>query len=493
MKIVTGQIGTAGQMERVVQSIPSSFTIWKDATDVYGENNFGGNDIYGEANFDDKTVIQGAIDAIADLSYKWAKIFIRQGQYIDLNLVIGNDIVLEGEGGFCNRATDLLTRTGNLITTVGPNYNITLRNLSFSQWGSGDILHLIQTDQVFIDGCHLAGDPLINTGNGIYAEECWQWVIHSCDFLNLGDTTSQSTIKLRRPTVPRDTGTCANWFISDCTFGSNKTPAPNYIIDAYDTDFSISQLYLHHSYFENSPQVKNIIKIYAHDSRLDNLLLSGSTEEVLYTKLSEGSITNCEMTSCGGVTKAIIKVEGGFTQIHDNHFYSVQLSPELVYFNTTATYSNIMHHNICYYETVKPALYVDANAGANGTPLSDHNLIGNTTESFSDEEVRGERSAPTLWALGAKTQADAIPRFIVNAGGTLWWSDGATLWDVNLYRTAPDVLKSDDQIQAATFQAMTGDVAAGIANKGFACKTPDGSKWYRISVDNAGTVITTLL
>ena len=38
MKIVAGGSDTVGDMERVVQSIPASYTIWKDGTDYRGES-----------------------------------------------------------------------------------------------------------------------------------------------------------------------------------------------------------------------------------------------------------------------------------------------------------------------------------------------------------------------------------------------------------------------------------------------------------------------
>jgi hypothetical protein len=62
MKIVAGGKDTVGDMQRVVQSIPASYTVWKDGTQAIAECNLKGGTDYTTGT--DAVVIQNALDGL---------------------------------------------------------------------------------------------------------------------------------------------------------------------------------------------------------------------------------------------------------------------------------------------------------------------------------------------------------------------------------------------------------------------------------------------
>jgi hypothetical protein len=66
----------------------------------------------------------------------------------------------------------------------------------------------------------------------------------------------------------------------------------------------------------------------------------------------------------------------------------------------------------------------------------------------SDDTIRSTRAAVANTAFSAKTDADGSSRLRIEAGGKMEWGDGTTV-DTNLYRAAANQLKSDDLILSA--------------------------------------------
>lgn len=64
----------------------------------------------------------------------------------------------------------------------------------------------------------------------------------------------------------------------------------------------------------------------------------------------------------------------------------------------------------------------------------------------------GSYSPGTVDVLKARITSDANPRFTLNADGSMEWSDGTAAIDTNLYRSAANVLKTDDTFQALAVQ-----------------------------------------
>jgi hypothetical protein len=95
MKIVAGGKDTVGDMQRVVQSIPSSYTVWKDGTQAIAECNVKGGTDYTTGT--DVVVTQNAFDALPD----GGKLFFKEGTYTistQLNVLKAKHLILEGEG-----------------------------------------------------------------------------------------------------------------------------------------------------------------------------------------------------------------------------------------------------------------------------------------------------------------------------------------------------------------------------------------------------------
>jgi hypothetical protein len=73
---------------RLSNSVPASYTVWKDDSSYYAESNIPGGIDYNGTSF--STVLQNAIDAL-DITYG-GKVFIKEGRYyVDAAIVLGND------------------------------------------------------------------------------------------------------------------------------------------------------------------------------------------------------------------------------------------------------------------------------------------------------------------------------------------------------------------------------------------------------------------
>jgi hypothetical protein len=99
MKVTAGGKDTVGDMQRVVQSIPASYTIWKDGTQTIAESNIKGGTDYTTGT--DVVVIQNAIDALTE----GGTIFVRSGIYeLTATPTISTDgISIIGEGSGRNQ------------------------------------------------------------------------------------------------------------------------------------------------------------------------------------------------------------------------------------------------------------------------------------------------------------------------------------------------------------------------------------------------------
>lgn len=97
MKIVAGGKDTVGDMHRVVQSIPASYTLWKDGTLYRAECNIDGGTDY-ENDGDAYPVIQNVIDAME--ARGGGKMATRSGVFdmTDEPTIDSDGIIIEGEG-----------------------------------------------------------------------------------------------------------------------------------------------------------------------------------------------------------------------------------------------------------------------------------------------------------------------------------------------------------------------------------------------------------
>ncbi len=117
----------------------------------------------------------------------------------------------------------------------------------------------------------------------------------------------------------------------------------------------------------------------------------------------------------------------------------------------------------------------DASAKIAVTQAADANSVYsiNTTVSgnVNQPHIRMDSAAAAGFAIASRVTGDATSRFLTLIDGQLQWGDGASARDTNLYRSAADVLKTDDsfhvgvnlRINTTSLGGGTGSIIA-IAN-----------------------------
>jgi hypothetical protein len=174
MKITAGGRDTVGDMHRVVQSIPTAYTIWKDGTTYRAESNIDGGTDYGP-NADASTVIQQAIDALST----GGTILFRSGDYYILIPVNIHTKILhiKGEGVSCTRIITTTNITAMFYSTeMVSALTISDIALHYDYAGvGGKVLKLtggaaqIRIINTLIDNDHaFTGDAIYIAGNNPY-------------------------------------------------------------------------------------------------------------------------------------------------------------------------------------------------------------------------------------------------------------------------------------------------------------------------------------
>lgn len=110
-------------------------------------------------------------------------------------------------------------------------------------------------------------------------------------------------------------------------------------------------------------------------------------------------------------------------------------------------------------------------------------------------------AATTTDMISAHVTADTQKRLIVNAGGTLEWGSGADAVDTNLYRSAADTLKTDDDlvvVGSVTSASLgtgaigaTDHVSISVAGKGLAIKEGANAKMGAATMVDGAVVVET--
>lgn len=87
-------------------------------------------------------------------------------------------------------------------------------------------------------------------------------------------------------------------------------------------------------------------------------------------------------------------------------------------------------------------------------------------------------NAASAQAVAARVDGDTTNRINVDAGGKITWGDGSAAGDTTLYRSAADLLKTDDAFEAASL---------GVSGE-FTLPTVDGSAGQVLVTDGLGSV-----
>tara|TARA_Y100000031_G_scaffold74408_1_gene82089 strand:+ start:1860 stop:2441 length:582 start_codon:yes stop_codon:yes gene_type:complete len=95
-----------------------------------------------------------------------------------------------------------------------------------------------------------------------------------------------------------------------------------------------------------------------------------------------------------------------------------------------------------------------------------------------------ELTAASSQAVGVKVDGDSEARVKIDAGGKITWGSGSATGDATLYRSAANILKTDDTLEAASgivTLATDGVPSADLANGAIAVDTTNDTFYFRSS------------
>ena len=95
-----------------------------------------------------------------------------------------------------------------------------------------------------------------------------------------------------------------------------------------------------------------------------------------------------------------------------------------------------------------------------------------------------ELAAASSQAVGVKVDGDSEARVKIDAGGKITWGSGSAAGDATLYRSAANILKTDDTLEAASgvvTLATDGAPSAALANGAIAVDTTNDTFYFRSS------------
>ena len=84
-----------------------------------------------------------------------------------------------------------------------------------------------------------------------------------------------------------------------------------------------------------------------------------------------------------------------------------------------------------------------------------------------------ELAAASSQAVGVKVDGDSESRVKIDAGGKITWGSGSATGDATLYRSAANILKTDDTLEVAlgiVTLATDGAPSTALANGALAAK-----------------------
>ena len=95
-----------------------------------------------------------------------------------------------------------------------------------------------------------------------------------------------------------------------------------------------------------------------------------------------------------------------------------------------------------------------------------------------------DQASASSEAIRTKVAGDSAARMSVDAGGKITWGAGSASGDVTLYRSAANILKTDDTLEAASgvvTLATDGAPSTALANGAIAVDTTNDTFYFRSS------------
>jgi hypothetical protein len=161
MKVTAGGKDTVGDMQRVVQSIPSSYTVWKDGTQAIAECNVKGGTDYTTGT--DTEVINNAMAALTNIGF----LCFRKGDYAGASITLGQYISAFIERGVTNLTVAYHTSWCGTVVDCPYDSIILGRNgevFSLHSGGNANYLHLRNAETTQCTGLRIIpnGAPATN-------------------------------------------------------------------------------------------------------------------------------------------------------------------------------------------------------------------------------------------------------------------------------------------------------------------------------------------
>ncbi len=105
-------------------------------------------------------------------------------------------------------------------------------------------------------------------------------------------------------------------------------------------------------------------------------------------------------------------------------------------------------------------------------------------QKFKTGVIVEELASASTQAVGVKVDGDSEARVKIDAGGKITWGSGSATGDATLYRSAANVIKTDDTIEAALgiiTLASDGAPSTALANGALAVDTTNDTFYFRSS------------
>ena len=105
-------------------------------------------------------------------------------------------------------------------------------------------------------------------------------------------------------------------------------------------------------------------------------------------------------------------------------------------------------------------------------------------QKFKTGVVVEELASAATQAVGVKVDGDSEARVKIDAGGKITWGSGSATGDATLYRSAANILKTDDTLEATSgvvTLATDGAPSAALANGALAVDTTNDTFYFRSS------------
>jgi len=417
------------QTDTSTQSIPSDLTLVhkfeKCASFIIRKNGSNYeviNGSTGKIDFtgtDASTVIQAAINALSS----GGLIFIKGGDYLintPLNLV--SYVTLEGESGTWLQPTTYLHGSNGILNLTNVD-GVTLKSLQLhGADGSSDLMTATGCLAVTMEDLFF----IATFGNGLYAEDCMDFILNRVYFTYVGDfATQKAAIKVRRPSgVPKYCLACSDWYIDRLQIqGIDRGMG----IDAYDTDDTIYDWRITNCKLEG-PWEDVAVKLRGSEISFTNNYITFAKKENLILNVPFFKINGCyfhaDLTQ-GAFANVVLETWTGI--ISGCNFQNVAGDAHIIISSECEDSSETVIVNSTFDSDLAPKLYY-LNSALAGVPTV-HGLVGYNGKTENSGTDTGNGAQQTI-AHGLIVQPNSVSVIPDVTGTTVTsiWADATNIY-----------------------------------------------------------------